>query len=63
MGKCWPIVGSLWESVMIAYITPRDGVTRRFALIAFDRADALIEAGLLAAAKFKSGFTYLVLGS
>ena len=36
--------------MMIAYITPRDGITRRFALIAFDRADALIEAGLLAAA-------------
>ncbi len=49
--------------MMIAYITPRDGVPRCFALISFDRADALIEAGLLAAAKFKSGFTYLVFGS
>lgn len=48
---------------MIAYITPKDGVPRRFALIAFDRADALIEAGLLAAAKFKSGFTFLVRSS
>jgi len=57
-------MGSLRELIMmIAYITPRDGVPRCFALISFDRADALIEAGLLAAAKFKSGFTYLVFGS
>lgn len=45
---------------MIAYITPRDGITRRFALIALDYQDALREARLLGATLFRSAFTYLV---
>lgn len=45
---------------MIAYITPRGGIARRFALIAFDREDALREARLLGAALFGRGFTYCV---
>jgi hypothetical protein len=43
-----------------AHITPRDGAPRRYALIALDREDALVEAQLLAAALFGSGFTYCV---
>lgn len=48
---------------MIAYITPKDGITRRFALISFDRKDALREARLLGIALFRSMFTYSVRGS
>lgn len=44
----------------IAHITPRDGIARRFALVAFDRADALAEARQLAAELFLSGFAYCV---
>ena len=47
-----------------AHITPANGVTRRFALIATDRADALREALLLAGALFgRRGFTYGVRGA
>lgn len=43
-----------------AHITPRDGIARRFALIAFDRADAQAEAQQLGLALFGAGFTYCV---
>ena len=43
-----------------AHITPRDGIPRRIALIAFERCDALREARLLAAALFGRGCTYSV---
>ena len=43
-----------------AHITARDGVIRRFALIATDRSDALDEARLLALAHFGRGFIYSV---
>lgn len=42
------------------HVTPRDGVTRRYALISFDRDDAMAEARLLAAALFGRGFTFIV---
>ena len=43
-----------------AHVTGRDGIPRRFALLSFDRDDALIEARLLAAALFGAGFTFSV---
>ena len=43
-----------------AWITPRDGIAKRYALIAFDRADARAEARLLGLALFGSGFTFSV---
>jgi hypothetical protein len=45
--------------MFIAHITPSDGITRRYALISFERDDAFIEARLLAASMF-SVFTYSV---
>lgn len=47
-------------STYTAYITPRDGIPRRIALISFDRDDALAEARLLGLALFRGGFTYAV---
>ena len=43
-----------------AHITPRDGIPRRYALIAFSVEDARREAIELARALFGRGFTYLV---
>jgi hypothetical protein len=43
-----------------AHITPRDGIPRRIALIAFDRDDALAEALQIALHRFGSGFTFSV---
>lgn len=44
----------------VAHITPADGVPRRFALIAFDLADARREALLLARSLFGGRFSYAV---
>ena len=43
-----------------AYITLRDGIPRRVALISQDRDGALREARLLALSIFGRGFTYCV---
>lgn len=43
-----------------AYISGRDGITRRFALISCDRSDALREARLLGLALFRTAFNYCV---
>lgn len=44
-----------------AWITPRDGITRRIALLSMDRADALAEARLLGLALYpRGGFRYSV---
>jgi hypothetical protein len=45
--------------MFIAHITGPDRITRRYALIAFERDDAMNEARLLAASMF-SVFTYSV---
>lgn len=46
---------------MTAYITPRDGIARRFALISLDRDDAMTEAILLGRALFGAlQFTFCV---
>ena len=47
-------------SAYIANITPRDGIARRVALIAFDLADARRETMLLARAMFGTGFRFSV---
>lgn len=46
----------------VAYLSTRDGIARRYALISMDRDDALREARLLAVALFGAGFTYCVRG-
>lgn len=46
-----------------AHITPRDGITRRYALVSCDRGDALAEARNLALALFGAAFTYCVRGA
>lgn len=43
-----------------AWITPRDGIAKRYALISFDPADARAEARLLGLSLFGAGFTYSV---
>ena len=47
-------------STYTAHITPRDGIARAFALIAFGRAEALAEARRLGREMFGASFTYLV---
>jgi len=46
-----------------AWITAADGITRRFALISFDRADAVAEAQQLGQALFGAGYTFSVRGA
>jgi hypothetical protein len=45
-----------------AYITPRNGIPRRYALISFDRAEAMRKAQLLGAALYGAGFTFSLRG-
>ena len=46
-------------NTFVAYITPNDGIPRRFALISFDVEDAQREAQLLGKSMFQS-FTFSV---